>query len=374
MKRKLALLLIVVMAISLMSGCGGSKSKGTDKDDKATETLAALDTTKYVALGNYKGLTVNVEVEEITDEYVNTYITEYMLASFGKSTALSAEDTVQTGDDVTFTCIGKVDGEVFDGGSTEGDETWDVTIGSQMMIPGFEDGFIGMKIGETKDIKATFPEDYGKDELNGKEAVFTVKLVSAARTEYPTEITQEVLEYYEYEDEAALRTGVRELLEESALLAYEENFQTATITAVRETCHFIDTPQFLIDVFKKSQEEYYEYMASYYDMELKDFVEQVCAMTMEAYEDEINTIAKSYADQYVMYEAIADAEGIEITEEELDKYAEETAAEYQYDSIQTLYEDFGKEDFRDFVMVQKVMDFLMENTKNPHAPDVKAAE
>lgn len=373
MKRKLALLLVAIMTISLFAGCG-AKSNNTKKDDETKETLAALDTSLYVKLGDYKGLTVNVGVEEITDEYVDTYIKEYLLASFGETTELTADDTVQEGDNVEFTCVGKVDGEVFDGGSTQGDDTWEVIIGSGSMIPGFEDGFIGMKIGETRDVKATFPEDYGKDDLNGKEAVFTVELVSASRTVSPTELTQEVLDYYEYEDEEACRQGVRELLEESALLEYEDNLMAAIIAEVRKSCEFPDTPQFLIDVFKESQEEYYEYTASYYDMDIKEFVEQVCGMTMEDYEKEINDIAVSYANQYVMYEAIADAEGIEISDEELDKYAEETASEYQYDSIQALYEDFGRDDYRDFVMVQKVMDFLKENTSNPSAPAKTATE
>ena len=99
MKRKLALLLVAIMTISLFAGCG-AKSNNTKKDDETKETLAALDTSLYVKLGDYKGLTVNVGVEEITDEYVDTYIKEYLLASFGETTELTADDTVQEGDNV----------------------------------------------------------------------------------------------------------------------------------------------------------------------------------------------------------------------------------------------------------------------------------
>lgn len=378
MKRKLALLLVAAMTVSTLAGCGSKTESGSDDGSstenvdstttESTETLADLDTSLYITLGEYKGITVDIAKDEVTDEDVEDYIMKNLVAAYGDTQALTADDTVQEGDTVHYSCVGTVDGVAFEGGSTGEDELWDLEIGSGTTIEGFEDGFIGMKVGETKEINATFPDTYGEETLQGKAAIFTVNVDSADRTDYATELTQEIIEYYGYADEEECRADVRTTLEETAESDYRSNLESAVIAAVQAGSEFQTPPQFLIDIFVASQNEYYEYYASYFGMEFEDFINSYCGVTLDEYNAQIEEIAISYAQQYVMYEAIADAEGIDVSGEDLDAYAETTAADYGYDSIDALYEDFGKDDFRDYTVIQLVIEFLIDNCNNTSAP------
>lgn len=395
MKKKIALLLIAMMTIGTLAGCGDKSSSddaGTDGSEgtvgtedtegttegtdstESTETLADLDTTAYMTLGQYKGISVDVAPAEVTDADVEDYITNTLIAEYGTDVDLGAEDVIQSGDTVVYSCVGTVDGVVFDGGSSEEGSDWTTTIGSGGTIPGFEDGFIGMAVGENKDIIATFPTDYQEVTLQGKEAVFNVTVTSATRREGADSLTPEVLAFYEYDSEDACRADVRATLEEEAQTAYDADFETAVLTAISEGCIFTDTPQFLIDTFVASQNEYYEYYASAFGMEFEPFVNQYCGVTLDEYNAQILEIATSYAQQYLMYEAIADAEGINVVGDELDTYAEATAADYGYESIDALYEDFGYNDFRDYTVIQLVIDFVIENAVNTHTDDAAVTE
>ena len=126
-----------------------------------------------VKLGEYKGLELEMEVEPVTDEYLETYL-GYMVD------AVETEDpdaVVENGDIVNLDFVGKLDGEAFDGGSGEG---YDLEIGSGTFIPGFEDQMVGMKKGETRDLELTFPESYVEN-LAGKDVVFTVTVNAIKR-------------------------------------------------------------------------------------------------------------------------------------------------------------------------------------------------
>ena len=131
----------------------------------------ALD---YVELGEYKGLTVEVSPTTVTDEEVIKQIR----ANAGSDILEEVtEGTVEEGDTANIDYEGKLDGEAFDGGTAK---DTDLEIGSGTFIPGFEDGLIGVKIGDTVDLPLTFPENY-TEELAGKDVVFTVTVNSVKR-------------------------------------------------------------------------------------------------------------------------------------------------------------------------------------------------
>ena len=195
MKNKLALVLVGVLMVTALTACKGSSNKAAEAesassaaassdeasnttldifkgiDNLETITLNDIKPGDYVELGEYKGITVELAPATVTDEQVEEYINNLALSS-----PLMTEITdraVESGDVTNIDFEGRYADteEAFDGGTAQG---YDLEIGSGSFIPGFEDGVIGMNVGESKDIKLTFPEDYAAANLAGKEVIFKV--------------------------------------------------------------------------------------------------------------------------------------------------------------------------------------------------------
>lgn len=355
MKRKIALLLTAVMVLSALTGCGKKTTTETE-----TTVLADLDTSKYVTLAEYKGIEVEAKLEKVTDVTITDYINTNMLSTYAIALE-SAEGTVQSGDSVSYNCVGKVDGVAFKGGSS-GDEDWVTVIGSNQTIDGFEDGFIGMKVGETKDIITTFPADYGVEELNGKEAVFTVTVNKISRTTYP-ELTDEILKEIEstYATVGECRAGVKVTLEEAAQATYESEIQAKVMSAILAASEFQDPPQFLINQGVKNLKDNINYYATMYNLSFADFLTNYYGMTEEQFNINAKETAIASAKQAITVEAIADAEGITVTDEEITEATTTDATTYGYASSEEMLADVGKDAYRDYMVSKKVLTLLIEN-------------
>ena len=159
MKRLICFLMVTATVLGL-AGCG-KKAKRQLYNDKLS---------KYITLADYKGLKVDTKSDEFKEYYGN------MISSDVSSNNLyvkKTEGTVANGDTANIDYTGKKDGVAFDGGTAAG---YDLTIGSNSFIDGFETGLIGKKIGDTVDLNLKFPENYSSAELAGKAVVFTVKI------------------------------------------------------------------------------------------------------------------------------------------------------------------------------------------------------
>ena len=161
---------------------GSEDSDSADPSDKDTKTTVSGDTrlvsvddvSKYVTIGQYKGLSLDNTVEAVTDDAVEGRVEQELQNKAEEVT----EGSVQEGDIVTINYVGTKDGVAFDGGTAN---NYELTIGSGTFIDGFEDGIIGMKKGETKDLDLTFPEEYSAEDLAGQEVTFKVTLQSFKR-------------------------------------------------------------------------------------------------------------------------------------------------------------------------------------------------
>ena len=357
MKKRLVAVLAAVTALSVVGGCG--------KKEEEQVALSELDTSKYVTLGAYTGLEVTVDpISEITDENVETYIRTTLLSNYTEEVEVT-DRPVETGDRGYYSCVGKMDGEVFEGGSSEEGKDWDTVIGSGSMIDGFEDGMIGMSIGETRDIECTFPDPYNsKPEYAGKDATFTITVHSITVEEYP-ELTEELLSEMdsEYATPEEARAGIRAMLEEAAREEYEDNIENAILSQVLNNCEFQDPPQYLVDAKVVAFRENMEAYASAYGMDFTTYLSLVFGLTEEEFNTYASQIGTAGAKQSIAIEAIADAEGLsEISEEELQAEAESYIAENsRYASVDEMYEEAGKDQFRDYVISERVFTWLAEN-------------
>ena len=310
--------------------------------------LPEYDASEYVTLGDYKGLTVEVSPVEVTDEQVMDKI-----ASETKQTL--TEGTVESGDTVNIDYVGKMDGEEFDGGSAEG---YDLEIGSCTFIDGFEDGIIGMQVGETKDLELKFPEDYHSEDLAGKDVVFTVTVNSISRVpELTDEVADSVVEGMTAE---AYQESVRQDLEDQAKETQKSEAQQKLIQAVYDNATISGYPEENLQYTIKRATDYYEWLASMYGMTLDDYLTNY-GMTQDEFQEKLQPVAEEALGEEMTLLAIAKEENIEVSDEEyqagLEKYAEAQGA----DDPATLEETYGESYIRNSILQDKVLDFLYEN-------------
>ena len=349
MKKKL-LALVMALSMVMLCACG----------DASAAYLKDFDASKYVTLGEYKGISVQMTQAEpsVSDEYLNGYI-QYVLSN--DATYVEVTDrTVETGDITNIDYVGKVDGVAFDGGSAQGQE---LIIGSGMFIEGFENGMIGMAIGETRDVEATFPDPYTNNpDLAGKVAVFTVTLNSINIAETP-ELTDEYVAGLALEGVTNVeeyRAYLYDVLLEQAQQSYDTEKVNLAIEAIEAASSFKDAPKGMVERMNSSILTSATSMAQMYGTEVGQYVSMMYGGEAADYEATLMEQSAVASKQYIMMQAIASAEGIEVTDEELETILTEEAAMYGYE-LDAYKEMIDVEAYREYLMTEEVMAFLKEN-------------
>lgn len=372
--KKLTLLVGASLLALSITACGGSDGSAASQDNTASASGAAssegetagakylseIKATDYVTLGDYKGVTVDAEKLEVTDAEIEDYI-NYVLNSKAEVKPVEGRDVVEKEDIANIDYEGKKDGVAFEGGTAKG---YDLGIGTGTFIPGFEDALIGVKVGETVDIPLTFPEGYS-DELGGQDVIFTVTVNSIGRRVVP-ELTEELLK--EIDPDVSSIDEYKEKLKNDLLESKKESREDTIINElqqiVQNNATFGDKPQAFADRIYDSMISSLEEMAAAYNMEPAQVAQYIYHVTGDNYKDEL----RKYSDDtivsaYILIDAIAETEGIEVTDEDVDKDVQEMIA--QYGSEVTL-EEFKKdkdqyESRREYLTMMKVLDFLREN-------------
>ncbi len=304
MKRKLFAVTMIICLIATMglTGCGKENP------------YKGLNFEEYVKLAEYKGLERSEIKVSVSDEEVQTQIDANL-----ESTAETIEKTegkVKNGDTANIDYEGKKDGVAFDGGTAEG---YDLEIGSGTFIDGFEEGLVGKEIGKTYDLELTFPEDYSSEELAGQEVVFTVKINSVKTQKVPKYTTEWVKENSDVDTKKDYEKLVKDQLKESKEETAKNNVMATLWNEVVEGSEVIKSPEEQVAAYVEEIEAKYEEAAESYGVELKDIWEMEGIDSQEAYDAKNKAAAEAYVkEQLVMY-AIADAEGLDYTDEEADE-------------------------------------------------------
>lgn len=355
--RTLGYVLSLALGMSMLTGCG-KKVDGVDQESMIDKYAA------YCDLPEYKGLEYEETKSTVTDADVKTKI-DSLLQQYATKTQVK-EGTVKEGDNVNIDFVGSIDGVEFDGGNSNG-AGYDLTLGSGSMIPGFEDGIMGHKVGETFNIKATFPENYGKENLNGKEADFKVTINYMTDTQLPEYNDAFIASYtdattvLEYED--SVRKDLVEQYEKSDKSANE----SAVMQVLVEKTTYNEYPQKemqdLIDQSIAQQEK----AASQYGYSLGDYVTARYGFQSEDdFREYVQGLAEDYMKEKIAVCAVAKDAGITVTKEEVDDYKKTVMDYYGYDSS-TLEENYSSEDLVYYALAQKVVDYLLENGKGVEA-------
>lgn len=347
MKKKL-LVLTVIMCILVtfgLTGCGSSNP------------YSKYDYSEYVKLGEYKGLEKSEISVSVSDEEVDEQIQVNL-----ENTAETEKKTsgkVQDGDTVNIDYEGKLDGETFQGGSSEG---YDLEIGSDSFIDGFEDGLIGKKIGKTYDLDLTFPEDYSSADLAGKDVVFTVT-INYVSVEIIPELTDEwVKENSEVKTVDEYKTVIYEELYQSKEDEAKSNIIESLWNQVVEDSEMIQYPEKELEMYIEQIEDQYELMAETYGMTLDDLLASYNIESEEVYDQQNKEAAQSYIkDQMIMY-YIAELEGLTYTEDEADELRQSIEdAGYDDDSFEEYYGQDIDSYIDSVLTYSKVGEFIYEN-------------
>ena len=373
MKKKIGKVLVAGLIGLQLIGCSNQTTANTEEKQEVAETTEILrfneiDADAYVTLGDYKGLEVVGSSTEISDEEVESYI-EYLLSMSGEVTEVTDRDVVQNGDIANIDYEGKKDGVAFEGGTDTG---YDLTIGSGTFIPGFEEGLAGVKKGETVDLNLTFPENYSAADLAGAEVVFTVTVNGIYESVAP-EFNDEFVASFEIENVTTTeeyRAYLKSMMEESEKEYALQEIQTQVITLVTQNAEVLDAPEGLVNKFYNINMENMTYQASMYGMDLESFVSAYYGIDSETFETETMAAAKESAKQALVCLKIAKEENLLISDEELNTSIEERYAEYGYTSAEEFRSLVDLEEYRDSLLLNKVVDFLVENATIAEVPEL----
>ena len=272
------------------------------------------DLAEYVTVPEYKDLPYYVTQAAITDEELDTEI-ENKLKSDSVTENIE-EGVVEDGDTVNIAFEGRIDGETFDGGSSD---SYDITIGTTQMIDGFIEGLIGKNIGETVTLDLQFPDDYHATELAGKPVVFDVTLNYKKTTTVPELTDAYVKEHTDYETVDEYREGLRAELTESRQKSLDSSMNTEMWNYVVENAEVLQYPDAELAeamVAADQMESTYRQQAASYGIEWADYL----SMFMGTDEEGFNAMKEEYAQNIVKNEmvlySIARAEKLEHTEKE----------------------------------------------------------
>ena len=379
MKRKIAKVLVAGLIGLQLIGCSNQKTENTEENKEVAENAESAEATvvyfdeinadEYVTLGDYKGLEVVSTVQSIGDEEVDSYI-EYMLSSTsGELEEVTDRDVIENGDVANIDYVGKKDGVAFDGGTAEG---YDLGIGSGSFIPGFEEGLVGVKKGETVDIELTFPENYHAPDLAGAEVVFTVT-VNGIYKEIKPEFNDEYVAGLAIENVSTTeeyRSYLKNMMEEREKQYALQDVQTQLLAMVTENATVSGTPQELIDRFYQVNINNMTYNAMMYGMDLQTFVNSYYGLDEESFEAETVAAAEESAKQALVCLKIASEENIVVTEEEVNAAVEESYAEYGYPSAEEFKATIDMDEYKDSLLLNKIVDFLVENATITEVPEL----
>lgn len=293
----------------------------------------------YVKIGKYEGIEVTKPAIKVTKDEIKSEIDARVAEK--SSEEHKKEGTAESGDKVNISYVGKKDGKAFEGGSTGKDGT-DIVLGSSGYIPGFDDGVIGMKVGETKDLDLTFPKDYHEKSLAGQPVVFTVTLnyiVVSKEAKYDMDFIKSVSKAKskkEYEAEVK-----KELESKKEISAKNEMYGTLW-NAIVEDAKVKKYPKEEVKRAKKEVDAQLEQYAAQYNMSLDDLVKNMMQMTEDEYKDYSKEQAKLTVKQEMIFSALLKERNITLTNSEYKKRLEELKKEQNIDDEEFKKNSGGK--------------------------------
>ncbi len=311
-----------------------------------------------VTLGEYKGVEVKKADLAVTDEEIEA---ELKKEQEKNSRTVNVDDrAVENGDMIKLDFEGFVDGVAFDGGKGE---NYDLTIGSNSFIPGFEDQLVGAKIGEDVDVNVTFPEEYHAKDLAGKAAVFKCKVNAISVKELPElddEFAQEVSEFDTLDE---YKADVKKNLEEKKAAEAKTAKENEAVDKAVENAQ-MDIPDPMIDSQVEQMINDYARRLQSQGLSMEQYM-QFTGTTMDALKEQVRPQALTQIKSRLVLEKIAEVENIQISDEKLDEELAKMAESYkmELDKLKELMGDYEKDQMKKDMAVQEAVTLVAEAAK-----------
>lgn len=352
-KHCVKVLLTIFAAVLCLTGC-------QERESHLTELPSLPDYNQYFTLADYNSLTYSVNDDYIiTDDAV-----ESAMRSILSSTAEIMDITdrgAESGDILTIKYDGTIDGQAFTGGSTSDDGTT-IILGSAGYVEGFEDQLIGAKTNSTVSVTVTFPDNFGKTQLNGKTAVFDVTILSIKNRVFP-EITDDLVrENTSYSTITALKDAIRSELQTKADSAKIESYGNELLSTLTKNSTFTSYPDNVIDdmvdplIFDAEQQAMFssisvdEYIAQKYD-----------AKNVEEYRNILTNQAKTYINLKMIICEIARRENITVSLDEFNTYRTDFAKQHNFIDLRSLNKYYDDADILILCLETPVKTWLVEH-------------
>ena len=333
------------------------------EDIKLTEEggisiVAVAPLKPVVTLGKYTGIKVEKVEYNVSEEDVNKEIAR--LRERNSREVEVTDRAVQSGDICDIDFSGSVDGVKFEGGSAE---HYSLTIGSNSFIPGFEDQIIGMEIGGERDITVTFPEDYGAENLAGKESVFAIKLHGIKVKELPEVNDEFIKDSVGEESLEAYKAKVTERLQKSNDEKAKHEVEDKLMKLITDSSE-VEIPDCMVEKSVDSLVQDMEYRMMYQNLKLADYLKYT-GQTMEDYRKSLVEPAKTRVKSQLVVEQIIANENITASDEEVDAKIKEQA-----ESVEKSFEEYKAgmpaqqyDYIKNSIIIDKLFAFLLNNNK-----------
>ncbi len=272
-----------------------------------------------VKLGQYTGLDVKKTAVKITAKEVDEYISREQEK---QARFVDVEAAAENGNTVLLDYVGTVDGVAFEGGSAE---DYELVLGSNTFIPGFEDQLVGIKTGEQRDVKVTFPAEYHAESLAGKEATFACTVKAVRVKELPALDDEFVKEVSEFDTLAEYKSDVKDRLTKDSEHKAEHEYEDALVEKIVAGSE-VDIPEVMIERESEDMVHDMEHRISQYGMRFDDYLKYAGTTREKLMAENKEQAAKNVKVRLVM-EAIVKAENIGIEEKEIDARIEKIAEE-----------------------------------------------
>ncbi len=316
---------------------------------KETMKYTAMITVKpEVELGEYKGLTVEVEKAAVTDEEIDQKITAEAEKNAREITI--SDRAVENGDKVIIDFEGFVDGVPFEGGKAE---DYTLVIGSKSFIDTFEDQLIGKVIGEETEVNVNFPEEYQSKELEGKPAMFKVTIKSITTKELPEINDDFASDISEFDTLTEYKEDIKaKLLKEKEANKVSQTEQKSIEAAVKNAK--VEVPEAMIEEQVDRNIKSFSGRMQSQGLQLEQYL-QFTGQTIDSFRENFKKDAQSQISTRLVLEKVAEVENITVSDEELDEQLKVIATQYQmtYEELKKSFAENEKETLSADVKVQK---------------------
>ncbi|MCH5163369.1 MAG: trigger factor [Clostridiales bacterium] len=335
----------------------GQPDVAFDKPEEGDAFAFTLTVTLYpeVKLGEYKGIKLPKIEYNVSDDDVQARID----ADLHHASRLEKTDRAAKSGDVTLIdYVGTVDGVEFEGGKAS---DYELKLGSNTFIPGFEDGLIGIKAGEERDVNVKFPDEYHAEALKGKPAVFHVTCKEVREELLPALDDEFVKDRTKYETVDEYKTGLRADLETAAKQRERSERIDAAMKAIADNAE-CEVPEKIVAAEVERMFREMAHNLSHYGISVDDYLKYNNS-SPEQFRSERKGQAETNVKMRQVMKAIIAAEKIEVTEADIDKKFEDDTARHTYEHEAEHHGGDAREFAKSDILTDKFFDFILENNE-----------